>query len=124
LFLDEAPYANKGKIHLFYRVLQLFIHLFSSVHAKIIWDLKRMNGGDDYMPMAFVLINTETGSESKILAALKRIDAVTEAYMVYGVYDVVVKVRADTMEKLKEIVTYQVRHLDKVGTTTTMLVIE
>jgi DNA-binding Lrp family transcriptional regulator len=83
-----------------------------------------MNGGDDYMPMAFVLINTETGSESKILAALKRIDAVTEAYMVYGVYDVVVKVRADTMEKLKEIVTYQVRHLDKVVTTTTMLVIE
>ena len=76
------------------------------------------------MPMAFVLINTETGSESKVLAALKRIDAVTEAFMVYGVYDVVVKVRADTMEKLKEIVTYQVRHLDKVGTTTTMLVIE
>jgi DNA-binding Lrp family transcriptional regulator len=76
------------------------------------------------MPMAFVLINTETGSESKVLAALKRIDAVTEAFMVYGVYDVVVKVRADTMEKLKEIVTYQVRHLDKVQTTTTMLVIE
>ena len=76
------------------------------------------------MPKAFVLINTETGSESKVLAALKKIDAVTEVYMVYGVYDVVAEVRADTMDKLKEIVTYQVRHLDKVRTTTTMLVIE
>jgi DNA-binding Lrp family transcriptional regulator len=76
------------------------------------------------MPMAFVLINTDTGSESKVLAALKKIDAVMEAYMVYGVYDVVAKVRADTMDKLKEIVTYQVRNLDKVQATTTMLVLE
>ena len=56
------------------------------------------------MPMAFVLINTEIGSESEVLGALKKIDAVKESYMVYGVYDVVAKVRADTMDKLKEIV--------------------
>jgi DNA-binding Lrp family transcriptional regulator len=83
-----------------------------------------MNWGDDYMPMAFVLINTETGVEREILAALKRIDAVTEAYMVYGVYDVVAKVKDDTMDKLKEIVTWQVRRLDKVRSTLTMIVIE
>ena len=57
------------------------------------------------MAMAFVLINTEIGSESEVLEALKKIDAVKEAYMTYGVYDVVAKVSADTMEKLKEIVT-------------------
>jgi DNA-binding Lrp family transcriptional regulator len=76
------------------------------------------------MPMAFVLINTETGSESKVLAALKKIDAVTEAYLVYGVYDVVAKVKADTMDEVKEIVTYQVRRLDNVRSTLTMIVIE
>ncbi|PVX23907.1 MAG: AsnC family transcriptional regulator, partial [Candidatus Bathyarchaeum sp.] len=53
------------------------------------------------MPMAFVLINTEIGSESEVLDELKKIDAVKEAYMVYGVYDVVAKVGADTMDKLK-----------------------
>jgi len=46
------------------------------------------------MPIAFVLINTEIGSESEVLAALKKIDAVKESYMVYGVYDVVAKVKA------------------------------
>jgi DNA-binding Lrp family transcriptional regulator len=76
------------------------------------------------MPMAFVLINTEIGSESEVLGELKKIDAVTEAYMVYGVYDVVAKVRADTMDKLKEIVTWHVRRLDKVRSTLTMIVIE
>ncbi|MDH5419826.1 MAG: Lrp/AsnC ligand binding domain-containing protein [Candidatus Bathyarchaeota archaeon] len=74
------------------------------------------------MPLAFVLINTEIGSESGILEALKNIDAVEEAYMVYGVYDVVAKVRADTMDKLKEIVTWHVRRLDKVRSTLTMMV--
>jgi DNA-binding Lrp family transcriptional regulator len=76
------------------------------------------------MPMAFVLINTEIGSESEVLGALKKIDAVAEAYMVYGVYDVVAKVKADTMDKLKEIVTWHVRRLDKVRSTLTMIVIE
>jgi DNA-binding Lrp family transcriptional regulator len=79
---------------------------------------------DDFMPMAFVLINTEIGSESEVLDELKKIDAVKEAYMVYGVYDVVAKVGADTMEKLKEIVTWNVRRLDKVRSTLTMIVIE
>ena len=76
------------------------------------------------MPLAFVLINTEIGSESEVLGSLKKIDAVEEAYMVYGVYDVVAKVRSDTMDKLKEIVTWHVRRLDKVRSTLTMIVIE
>ena len=76
------------------------------------------------MAMAFVLINTEAGSESEVLDELKKIDAVKESYMVYGVYDVVAKVGADTMEKLKEIVTWKVRRLDKVRSTLTMIVIE
>ncbi len=76
------------------------------------------------MPMAFVLINTEIGSENEVLADLKKIDAVKEAYMVYGVYDVVAKVAANTMDKLKEIVTWHVRRLDKVRSTLTMIVIE
>lgn len=76
------------------------------------------------MPLAFVLINTEIGSESEVLGSLRKIDAVEEAYMVYGVYDVVAKIRADTMDKLKEIVTWHVRRLDKVRSTLTMIVIE
>ncbi len=75
------------------------------------------------MPTAFVLINSEIGSESEVLAALKKVDAVEEAYTVYGVYDVVAKVKADTMNKLKEIITRHVRRLDKVRSTLTMIVV-
>jgi DNA-binding Lrp family transcriptional regulator len=44
--------------------------------------------------------------------------------MVYGVYDIVAKVAADSMDKLKEIITWKVRHLNKVKSTLTMIVIE
>jgi DNA-binding Lrp family transcriptional regulator len=76
------------------------------------------------MPIAFVLINTEIGGENAVLSALAKIEAVEEVYLVYGVYDVVTKIKAETMDKLKEIVTWQVRRLDKVRSTLTMIVIE
>ena len=76
------------------------------------------------MAIAFVLINTETGSEQEVLDELRKIDAVKESYLVYGVYDIVAKVGADTMDKLKEIVTWSVRRLDKVRSTLTMIIIE
>ena len=43
--------------------------------------------------------------------------------MVYGVYDIVAKVKTDTMDNLKHIITYNIRRLDKVSATQTMLVI-
>jgi DNA-binding Lrp family transcriptional regulator len=76
------------------------------------------------MPMAFVLINTEIGSEGEVLKELLKIEGVKEAYVVYGVYDVVAKIKADTMEKLKDTVTWHVRRLDKVRSTLTMIVME
>jgi DNA-binding Lrp family transcriptional regulator len=74
--------------------------------------------------MAFVLINAEIGSEEEVLKELKKVESVIEAYVVYGVYDVVAKIRADTMDKLKDVVTWHVRRLNKVRSTLTMIVVE
>ena len=57
------------------------------------------------MPRAFVLINVETGSEQEVVNELKRIEGVEEAYFSYGVYDIITKIKADSMERLKELVT-------------------
>ncbi|MEM2098440.1 MAG: Lrp/AsnC ligand binding domain-containing protein [Candidatus Bathyarchaeia archaeon] len=76
------------------------------------------------MPTAFVLINTEIGSESEVLKDLKKVEGVDDAFAVYGVYDIVARVRADTMDKLKETVTWRIRRLDKVRSTLTMIVVE
>ncbi len=76
------------------------------------------------MATAIVLINTDIGAEEEVLSELDRIEGVTEAYVVYGVYDIVVKVQAPSMDKLKEIVTTRIRRLPKVRSTLTMIVVE
>jgi DNA-binding Lrp family transcriptional regulator len=76
------------------------------------------------MPLAFVLINAEIGSEDKVVGELRKLANVKESYVVYGVYDIVAKVEADSMDKLKEIVTWKIRRLEKVRSTLTMIVVE
>lgn len=76
------------------------------------------------MPIAFILINTEIGSENNVLESLKEVEGIQEAYSVYGVYDIVVKIEAESMDKLKDIVTWRIRRLNKVRSTLTMIVIE
>jgi DNA-binding Lrp family transcriptional regulator len=79
------------------------------------------------MPLAFVLINTEIGSMEDVLQVLNDLPNVKEAYMVYmvyGVYDIIAKVEAESMTKLKEIVTWKIRRIDKVRSTLTTIVME
>jgi len=76
------------------------------------------------VPVAFVLINTEIDAMEKVLKALENVESVKEAYSVFGVYDVVVKVEAASMDKIKDLVTYRIRRLDGVSSSLTMIVIE
>jgi len=73
---------------------------------------------------AIVLLNTDIGSEDEVLEQLSRIEGVVEASIVYGVYDIVVKVRARSIEELKDIITNKIRKLAKVKSTLTMVVVE
>jgi DNA-binding Lrp family transcriptional regulator len=76
------------------------------------------------MPKAFVLMNAELGSEDSLVSDLRKIDSVREVYQVYGVYDIVAQVEADTMEKVKEPITWKLRKLNGVKSTLTMIVME
>ncbi|MFB0502388.1 MAG: Lrp/AsnC ligand binding domain-containing protein [Candidatus Bathyarchaeia archaeon] len=76
------------------------------------------------MPIAFILINTQIGSEGDVLKSLTGIEGIEEAYSVYGVYDIIVKIKAESMAKLKDMVTWRIRRLNKVRSTLTMIVVE
>jgi DNA-binding Lrp family transcriptional regulator len=75
------------------------------------------------MASAYLLLNVETGTEEEIMNKLKTLQEVKEARMVYGVYDIIVRVETETMEELKNVVSWTVRRLDRVRSTMTMIVV-
>ena len=76
------------------------------------------------MPTAYVLINCDLGSEEEIIKELEKLPDILEVNGVYGVYDIILKIKSDTMDKLREIITWHVRRINKVRSTLTMIVIE
>jgi len=76
------------------------------------------------MPKAFVLVNLESGAEQKVLDEIRKIEGVEEAYFTYGVYDVISKIKADSMEKLRETVTQKLRTNGRVRSTLTLIMME
>ncbi len=76
------------------------------------------------MPKAYVLINVESGSEEALVTELKKVEGVEEAYFSYGVYDIITKVKAESMEKLKDMVTRKIRSMREVRSTLTLIIME
>jgi DNA-binding Lrp family transcriptional regulator len=76
------------------------------------------------MPRAFVLVNAELGYETKLADEMKGISGVNDAYTIYGVYDILLKVEAPTMDRLKEFIGTKIRRMRGVKSTLTMLIME
>ena len=76
------------------------------------------------MPSAYILVNVGSGSEDRVLEELRDIAEVQEAFFSYGVYDLVVKIKTDSMEKLKEIVSHRLRVITNVKSTLTLIQVE
>ncbi len=61
------------------------------------------------MPTAYVLLNSDLGSDSSIIDEIKPIlqneDVQFEVQGVYGVYDIVLKLTSDNAENLRAIIT-------------------
>jgi Lrp/AsnC family transcriptional regulator for asnA, asnC and gidA len=74
------------------------------------------------MPMAYMLMNTEQ-FDLELMKQLRKIKGVVEAYPVYGVYDIIVRTKADTMDEIKEIHS-KIRKLSNIRQTLTMIVHE
>jgi DNA-binding Lrp family transcriptional regulator len=56
------------------------------------------------MTLAFVMLNTVPDQMERVLEKIKEIEGVEEAYMLYGVYDIVAVVKPETTEELKGII--------------------
>ena len=80
------------------------------------------------MPTAYVLLNSDLGSDESIITEVKQIladeDIKFEVQGVYGVYDIILKLSSSDAENLRSIITNKIRKISKIQSTLTMMVIE
>ncbi len=81
------------------------------------------------MPTAYVLINSDLGTDESTISKIKEIlkdekDVEFTTQGVYGIYDIVLKISSDNTDILRNIITYKIRKINKVQSTLTMMVIE
>jgi DNA-binding Lrp family transcriptional regulator len=76
------------------------------------------------MTLCYVLFNLEPGSEEKVLNEVRKVSNVKWSHRVYGIYDMIAEIEADSMDALKQIVTWKIRKLEGVRSTLTAIVIE
>lgn len=74
------------------------------------------------MIIAFVIINVELGKDKEALNALKELVEAKEAYMVYGIYDIITRIEAETMQELNDVIGKKIRRINNVRSTQTLIV--
>ena len=74
------------------------------------------------MKLAFVMLNSVPDQSEWVLERIGDIEGVKEAYRLYGVYDIVAVVKAETNEELKGIILHirTVKHVVSTLTLTTV----
>jgi len=73
------------------------------------------------MVSAIVLLNTDLDATEEVADNLKLIEAVEEAHPLYGVYDLLVKVKAKSIEDLRNVTKSQIKRVAGVTSSLTLV---
>ena len=76
------------------------------------------------MAQAFVLINCELGSEEQIISELKTFSDVKEVKGTFGAYDIIAMISSETVEKIRETISWKIRKIEKIRSTLTLTKVE
>ena len=68
------------------------LYSFKVTFTNIVWG--------NVMSVAYVMINTVPDKMEEVLKEIREIEGVKEAYMLYGVYDIIAEVRVGTIKEL------------------------
>ncbi len=74
------------------------------------------------MISAVVLLNTEVDAPENILENVKQVEGVEEAHALFGVYDLLVKVKADSIDQIKDITKTHIKQVPGVTSSLTLMI--
>jgi DNA-binding Lrp family transcriptional regulator len=73
---------------------------------------------------AVVLVNTDLDSQDRVIESLRLVDGVEEVHALYGVYDLLIKIKANSIDKLKEITKFRIKPIAGVNSSLALMIVQ
>jgi DNA-binding Lrp family transcriptional regulator len=70
---------------------------------------------------AYVMLNCELGAEEGLIEQLKELEQVVDVFETIGTHDMMVKLQAENFEKIREVISWNIKKLPKVRSTATLI---
>ena len=74
------------------------------------------------MVKAYILINVKGGTEYELFEELMNVPGLEEISLVWGLFDLILKVHADSANALDKLVTEEIRKFSNISSTMTMII--
>lgn len=75
----------------------------------------------DFMVTAYILVATTTGEEKAIAEKLEKLKEVELADILYGEWDIILRVRVESLEELDAFLTQKIRKMKNIKLTSTLI---
>jgi DNA-binding Lrp family transcriptional regulator len=76
------------------------------------------------MISAVVLVNTDLDAQERVIESLRLVDGVEEAHALYGVYDLLIKIKGSSIDKLKEIAKLRIKPIAGLNSSLTLMIVQ
>ena len=110
---------------------ELFLILLSESYTRLysneflilflILTLKYHKFSEVLVTVAYVLLKTDLGSEDKVIEELKQLEQIKRVERTFGDYDMVVKMEAEHIEKIREIISWNIQKMKNVRASRTLV---
>jgi DNA-binding Lrp family transcriptional regulator len=98
--------------------------MFKDFGITVTVSSEKTSNAEKYPLSAFIFINCEPQEPNNALQDLKNVDGVDEVYRSRGVYDLVAKISAESVEDMRQRVLKEIKNVAFVKSTLTLLVID
>jgi DNA-binding Lrp family transcriptional regulator len=76
------------------------------------------------MISAVVLVNMDIGSsQNEVMESLKLVEGVEETHALSGIYDLIIKIKAMTINKIRDIIQLGIRQVAGVNSALTLMIV-
>jgi len=75
----------------------------------------------DSVTIAYVLIKSDLGAEEQVVDKLLTIEQVVHVQKTFGDYDMIIKMESEHIEKIREVISWNIKKIDKIRSTLTLV---